>query len=137
MFISQNTGGRKVAFSRPTDITPSDTHSGRTESYLFFKCCEEIVALVVHQQECGEILDINLTDSLHAQFREIDHFDRLDAILGQHSGRTADRTEVETAMLLAGIGYGLRTVTFPSSSIVPRSPVCNQPFTSMICAVAS
>ena len=36
---------------------------------------EEIVTLVVYQDKCGEVLNLNLPDCLHAKFRVLDALD--------------------------------------------------------------
>lgn len=57
-----------------------------------FDLFEEIVALVVYQDECGEVFHFDLPDSLHAQFGIFHTFDALDIVLSQDSSRTADTT---------------------------------------------
>ena len=72
---------------------------------------EEVVALVVHQNEGGEILNGNFPDSLHAEFGVLHAFNALDATLRQYGSHATNSAEVETAMLLASIGHHLSTVT--------------------------
>ena len=57
-----------------------------------FDLFEEIVALVVNQDECGEVFHFDLPDSLHAQFGIFHTFDALDIVLSQDSSRTTDTT---------------------------------------------
>ena len=71
---------------------------------------EEIVALVVHQNEGGEVLHLNLPDGFHAQFRVFQQFHLPDVILGQDGGGTADGTQVKAAVLLAGVRHLLAAV---------------------------
>ena len=76
----------------------------------FADLCEEIVALVVHQNEGGEVLHLNLPDGFHAQFRVFQQFHLPDVILGQDGGGTADGTQVKAAVLLAGVRHLLAAV---------------------------
>ena len=71
---------------------------------------EEIIALIVDEDECGEILDFNLPDSLHSEFGILEEFDLLDRILSEYGSGATDRTEVETAMLKASVSDLLRAV---------------------------
>ena len=59
---------------------------------------EEVVALVVHHHERGEVLDLDLPDRLHAQLRVLQHLHRPDAVLREPGRRAADRAEVEPAV---------------------------------------
>src|SRR5690606_6996872 len=51
---------------------------------------EEIVALVVHQDERGEVLDLDLPHGLHAELGVFQHLDLLDVFLGEDGGGAAD-----------------------------------------------
>ena len=51
--------------------------AARTRLELF----EEVVALVIHEDECREVLHVDLPDGLHAQFRILNALDALDARL--------------------------------------------------------
>ena len=51
---------------------------------------EKIIALVVDDNECREILDLNLPDRFHAELGIFLHRDLLDAVLGDAGGRAAD-----------------------------------------------
>ena len=73
---------------------------------------EEVVALVIHENECREVLHTDFPDCLHSEFRVFDTFYALDVVLSKNSGRTSDGTEVETAVLAAGIGHSLAPVAF-------------------------
>src|SRR5215510_2357707 len=66
---------------------------------------EEIVALVVDDYESRKILDLDAPDRLHAELGIFDDLDLLDAVLGEVGGRTADRAEIEAAVLLAGLAH--------------------------------
>ena len=72
---------------------------------------EEVVALVIDEEEGGEVNNVNLPDSFHAQFRIFQTLDLLDVFLGQHGSRTTDGTQIETTVLLASISHLLRTIT--------------------------
>ena len=71
---------------------------------------EEIIALIVDEDEGGEILDFNLPDSFHSEFGILEEFYLLDRILSEYGSGATDRTEVETAMLMASVSDLLRAV---------------------------
>src|SRR3979409_662591 len=71
---------------------------------------EEIVALVVDHDEGGEILHLDAPDRLHAELGIFHRLDLLDAVLGQVGGGPADRGEIESAVLLAGLAHLRRAV---------------------------
>ena len=71
---------------------------------------EEVVALVVDEDEGGEVFDLDLPNGFHAEFGIFDALDGLDVVLCQDGGGTADGAEVETAVGLAGVGDLLRAV---------------------------
>ena len=68
---------------------------------------EKVVALVIDHDECGEVLNLDLPHRLHTQLGVFQDFNFGDAVLGQSSGRSTNRTQIETTVLLAGIGDGL------------------------------
>ena len=65
---------------------------------------EEVVALVVYEDEGGEVFDLDFPDGFHAEFGIFDALDGLDVVLGEDSRRATNRTEVETTILLTSIG---------------------------------
>src|SRR5690348_15414935 len=71
---------------------------------------EEVLALVVDDDEGGEVLDLDLPDRLHAELGVLDDLLALDAVLGEPGGGAADRAEVEPAVGGARVGDGLRAV---------------------------
>ena len=71
---------------------------------------EEVVALVVYEDECREVLYGNLPDSLHAELWVLYALDALDGTLRENGSYTTDSTEVETTMLLAGLCHDVATV---------------------------
>ena len=66
---------------------------------------EEVVTLVVHEDECREVFYADFPYSFHAQFRIFHTLDALDVFLSEESGRTTDRAEVETTVLLASVSH--------------------------------
>src|SRR5262245_45423121 len=66
---------------------------------------EEVVALVVDDDEGGEILHLDAPDRLHAELGIFLDLDLLDAVLGEVGGGAADGREVEAAMTLAGLAH--------------------------------
>ena len=72
---------------------------------------EEVVALVVYEDECREVLYGNLPDSLHTELWVLYALDALDRTLRENGSYTTDSTEVETTMLLAGLCNNIATVT--------------------------
>ncbi len=64
---------------------------------------EEVVALVVDDDKRGEVLDVNLPDSLHAELGVLADLDLLDAVLCEDGRRSADGAKVEAAILLARV----------------------------------
>ena len=75
------------------------------------KLLEEVVALVIHEDECWEVLNLDLPDSLHSELWVLYALDALDVVLSEDRCRTTDRTEVESAVLLASVSHALCTVT--------------------------
>lgn len=71
---------------------------------------EEIIALIIDEDEGGEILDFNLPDSLHSEFGILEEFDLLDRILSEYGSGATDRTEVEASMFMASVSDLLRAV---------------------------
>ena len=72
---------------------------------------EEVVALVINEDECREVLNADLPDCLHSKLRVLYTLDTLDVVLSKDSCRTTDRTEVESAVLVTCICNALCTVT--------------------------
>src|SRR3954454_1943399 len=71
---------------------------------------EEVVALVVDDDEGGEVLDLDLPDRLHAELGVLDDLDLADAVLREARRGAADRAEIEAAVLLAGLAHLFRAV---------------------------
>ena len=72
---------------------------------------EEVVALVVHEDECREVLYLDLPDSFHSKFWVLYALDALDIVLSEDRCRATDRTEVESAVLLASVSNALSAIT--------------------------
>src|SRR5690606_7044315 len=71
---------------------------------------EEVVALVVDDDERGEVLDLDLPHRFHAELGVLQHLDARDAVLREPGRGTTDRAEVEAAVLLARLGNLLGAV---------------------------
>src|ERR1700758_2581223 len=82
-----------LAFARPARALPQ------------IQFLEEVVALVVDDDEGREIHDLDAPDRFHAEFGIFDDLDLLDAVLGEVRRRTANRAEIEAAVLLAGLAH--------------------------------
>ena len=79
--------------------------------FLESELLEEVVTLVVNEDECREVLDADLPDCFHTKLRVLYTLDALDVVLSEDRCRTADRTEVESAVLVASVCNALCTVT--------------------------
>ena len=51
---------------------------------------EEIITLVINEDECWEILNLNLPDSFHTKFRVLNALDALDVVLRKDGCRATD-----------------------------------------------
>ena len=65
---------------------------------------EEVIALVVDEDEGGEVFYLNLPDGLHTKFGVFHTFDALDVVLGKDGSRSSDGAEVEAAVVFASVG---------------------------------
>ena len=72
---------------------------------------EEVVALIIYEDECREVLYGNLPDSLHTELWVLYALNALDRTLRENGSYTTDSTEVETTMLLASLCNNIATVT--------------------------
>ena len=82
----------------------------KNTSFRLKQSIKEVVSLIIHQKEGGEVNDVDLPDSLHAELRVLQALHLLDVLLGQHGSRTTDGAQVEASVLLAGVGHLLRAV---------------------------
>lgn len=76
---------------------------------------EEVVAFVVHKDESGEVLNVYLPYGFHSEFGIFHALDALDAVHGQYGSRSADASQIESAVLLACVGDNLCAVALLSS----------------------
>ena len=51
---------------------------------------EEVIALVINEDECREVLYLDFPDSLHAELGVLHALDALDVVLREDSSRTTD-----------------------------------------------
>lgn len=65
---------------------------------------EEVVALVVYEDKCGEVFDLDFPDGFHAEFGVFEELDFLDGVLREHCGGAADAAQIESAVLMTRIG---------------------------------
>jgi hypothetical protein len=65
---------------------------------------EEVITLIIHKDEGGEVLHIDLPDSLHTEFRILHALDTLDAALREHSSHTTNAAQIEATILLTSLG---------------------------------
>ena len=61
-----------------------------------FQLGEEIVALIVYEDEGGEVLNPNFPNSFHTNLGEFHTFDALDRIQRKYGSRSADASQIET-----------------------------------------
>ena len=72
---------------------------------------KEVITLIIDQDEGGEVLNINLPDSLHAEFGILYALDALNAALRQNGSDTTDRAQIEAAILLTCLCDDIGTIT--------------------------
>ena len=75
-----------------------------------FELRKEVVALVIDEDEGGEVNDIDFPDGFHAEFRIFDARDGLDVVGRENRRRSADGAEVETTVFAASVGDDLCAV---------------------------
>src|SRR5690606_5068213 len=106
---SQNFGSSETLVRWPARLTEYLTicaggdGSGAASSPVTLRPGEKVIPLVVRDDKGGEILDVDPPDGLHAELLECLNFHLLDVVLGENGGGTADRAEIEAAMLFTGI----------------------------------
>ena len=72
---------------------------------------KEVVALVVYEDKCREVLNGNLPNSLHTELGILNTLNALDATLRKYSSYATNSAEVEATMLLASVCYHLSAIT--------------------------
>ena len=87
--------GSQVVSAGQSEYTPGSRASVTSAQIQFL---EEVIALVVDDDEGGEVLDLDPPDRFHAEFGIFQHFDLLDAVLRQARGGAADGAEIKAAM---------------------------------------
>ena len=55
-----------------------------------FELFKEVIAFIIHQDECREVLHFDFPDGFHAEFRILYALNRFDILLCQDSSRTTD-----------------------------------------------
>ena len=68
------------------------------------RASEEVIALVVDDDECREVFDLDPPHGLHTELGILEQLHLLDAIRRKFGSRTADGAEIEAPVLRAGIG---------------------------------
>src|SRR5687767_5116999 len=73
---------------------------------------EEIVTFVVDQDECREIVYLDLPDRFHPKLRKFHYLDALDVFFRQDRRGTPDAPEIKATMLFARGGHLRSSVAF-------------------------
>ena len=69
-----------------------------------FQLFEEVIAFVIHQDECREVNDVDFVNSFHTELRILNALNAADGLSRQVGSNTADGAEIEAAVFLAGFG---------------------------------
>ena len=56
----------------------------------WFDLLEEVITLIINEDECREVLNLNLPNSFHAKLGILDTLNTLDVVLREDSSRTTD-----------------------------------------------
>ena len=72
---------------------------------------EEVVSLVIDEEEGGEVDDIDLPDGFHSELGVLQALHLPDVFFGQNGGGSSDGPEIESSVLLAGVGDLLGSVS--------------------------
>ena len=72
---------------------------------------EEVVALVIYEDEGGEIFNFDFPDGFHAEFGIFEQLDFLDGVLREHCDRSAYRAKVDASMPVACVCHMLGQFT--------------------------
>lgn len=107
-----------TGFSKLTALSIKLQDSQETGLQLF----KEVIALVINQDECREVNNVNFVNSFHTELRILNALDAADGLSGQVGSNTADRAEVEAAVFLAGFGNDVCTVAFGDHDVSRRQP---------------
>ena len=79
-------------------------------SILQAELLEEIVALVIYEYESREILNMDLPDGFHSEFRIFHALNALDIVLSEDGCRATDRAEVESSVFVTSVCHLLASV---------------------------
>src|SRR3546814_19023174 len=101
---------------RWADNHPQNGRSGSAQGDGGADEVDEVVALVVDDDEGGEVLDLDLPDRLHPQLGVLDHPALADAVPGQAGRRSASRSTEEPTVGCA------RVVDLPAAAALGRHP---------------
>ena len=73
---------------------------------------EEVIAFVIHEDEGGEDLHGDFPDGFHAELFVFEYLETDDVVLSKKRRRATCRGEIETAVLVIGVGDLLGAVSF-------------------------
>mmetsp|Transcript_102064 Transcript_102064/g.293902 ORF Transcript_102064/g.293902 Transcript_102064/m.293902 type:complete len:372 (+) Transcript_102064:278-1393(+) len=96
--------------------SPAEPVVGWRVKRLHLPAREEVVALVVDEDEGGEVDNLNFPHGLHAELLKLDDLDPLDVRRSEHRGRTSNAAKVEAAVCLARIRDLLGAVALGESN---------------------
>src|SRR5690606_40383099 len=103
------TGRNRLAAGRKkkarTGCPPARARTEQTGASAQLQLCEEVVALVVDDDEGGEVFHLDLPDRFHPEFGIFGLLDLLAVVLRQDRRRPADRVEIEAAVFFAGLSH--------------------------------
>ena len=107
--VCHNTKSRSQNYFRSGFHYLYSEHPNYLLQFHGFNCLKKSLPLSSTRINAGKS---STPDSLHTEFGIFHTLDALDIVLRQNSCRTTDRTEIETAVLLAGVCDLLAAVTF-------------------------
>ena len=61
-----------------------------TSRTAWLNLLEEVIALVINEDKCREVLNLDFPDSLHTEFGVLDALNALDVVLREDSSRATD-----------------------------------------------
>lgn len=82
-----------------------------------FQLFEEVIAFVIHQDECREVDDVDFVNSFHTELRILNALNAADGLSRQVGSNTADGAEIEAAVFLAGFGNDVCTVALSDHDV--------------------
>lgn len=108
--VNRRTGHRFARFENQGLFATSAT---------WFDLLEEVVTFVVNKNECREVFYSDFPYGFHSEFWEFNTFNALDVVLGKNCSRTADASEVESAMFLQASVTCCERLPFASITMLP------------------